>query len=82
MRLNPPAATTIEAGDQLILIAEDDSTIKLGTGGSPDQAAFSTSAAVISGQGAHAFISFGSNRRLATHRGRTWTNTSPRVRSS
>ena len=43
--VNPAAATVIEAGDQLIVIAEDDSTIKLGTGSTPDASAISTTAA-------------------------------------
>ncbi|MBN9140159.1 MAG: NAD-binding protein [Micrococcales bacterium] len=37
--LNPPAGTRYETGDQLILIAEDDSTIRSAAPGSPDAAA-------------------------------------------
>ena len=38
--INPPADTVYNAGDELILIAEDDSTIKLGAGpGQPDLSA-------------------------------------------
>ena len=41
--INPPETTLYEAGDQLILIAEDDSTIQLGSGsGVPDTASIST----------------------------------------
>jgi voltage-gated potassium channel Kch len=41
--INPPADTIFEAGDELILIAEDDSAIKLGTStGTPDLASIST----------------------------------------
>jgi voltage-gated potassium channel Kch len=41
--INPPATTLYEAGDQLILIAEDDSTIHLGGGpGVPDTTSIST----------------------------------------
>jgi voltage-gated potassium channel Kch len=40
--LNPAADTVIGAGDQLIVIAEDDSTIKLGTPGSADETAISS----------------------------------------
>ena len=36
--INPPADTTYRAGDQLILIAEDDSTIELADPGTPDLA--------------------------------------------
>jgi Trk K+ transport system NAD-binding subunit len=42
--INPPADTVYEAGDHLILIAEDDSTIRLATSaGSPDVAAIAVS---------------------------------------
>ncbi|NTW40125.1 MAG: potassium transporter TrkA [Cellulomonadaceae bacterium] len=34
--VNPPASTPIEAGDEVIVIAEDDSTIRLGEPGTPD----------------------------------------------
>lgn len=34
--LNPPSATPYEAGDQLIIIAEDDSTIRVAAAGVPD----------------------------------------------
>ncbi len=37
--VNPPAETRYAAGDQLILIAEDDSTIRSATPGSPDASA-------------------------------------------
>ena len=37
--LNPPAATPYEAGDQLIIIAEDDSTIRTAAAGLPDASA-------------------------------------------
>jgi voltage-gated potassium channel Kch len=40
--LNPPADRVYAAGDKLILIAEDDSTITLGTPGTADLAAVST----------------------------------------
>jgi voltage-gated potassium channel Kch len=41
--INPPEGTLYEAGDQLILIAEDDSTIHLGGGpGVPDTTSIST----------------------------------------
>ena len=44
--INPPASTSYEPGDQLILIAEDDSTIHLGTGpGVPDTTSISTTKA-------------------------------------
>ncbi len=44
--INPPAGTLYEAGDQLILIAEDDSTIHLGDGpGVPDTTSISTAKA-------------------------------------
>ncbi len=42
VHLNPAADTVYEAGDQLILIAEDDSTIALGSPGAPDASALST----------------------------------------
>ncbi len=40
--LNPSPDAQYEAGDQLIVIAEDDSTIRLATPGTPDAAAIST----------------------------------------
>ena len=44
--INPPATTIYEAGDQLIVIAEDDSTISLGSGpGVPDVTSISTTTA-------------------------------------
>ena len=39
--LNPSAETRVEAGDELIVIAEDDSTIRTSTPGTPDVAAIS-----------------------------------------
>ena len=48
VRLNPPADTVIDAGDQLIVIAEDDSTIKLGVPGTADESAISHLAAAPS----------------------------------
>jgi ion channel POLLUX/CASTOR len=44
--LNPAAETLYESGDQLIVIAEDDSTIRLATPGVPDAAAVSTTKAL------------------------------------
>jgi Trk K+ transport system NAD-binding subunit len=64
VQINPPAATPIAAGDQLILIAEDDSTIKLGTGGSPDQSAIST--APVGAVGTERTLILGVNERLHT----------------
>ncbi len=43
VQVNPPAETIYSSGDQLIVIAEDDSTIKLATPGVPDAAAISIS---------------------------------------
>ncbi|MFM9878526.1 MAG: CASTOR/POLLUX-related putative ion channel [Rhodoglobus sp.] len=40
--LNPPADTVYGSGDQLIVVAEDDSAIRLSTPGVPDAAAVST----------------------------------------
>ncbi|MFC0678485.1 NAD-binding protein [Lysobacter korlensis] len=48
VRLNPSADTVIGTGDQLIVIAEDDSTIKLGTRGAVDESAISHLAAAPS----------------------------------
>jgi voltage-gated potassium channel Kch len=42
VQLNPTDTAVYEAGDQLIVIAEDDSTIKLATIGTPDAAAISS----------------------------------------
>ena len=39
--LNPAAGTLVEAGDELIVIAEDDSTIRLASPGAPDDTAIS-----------------------------------------
>ena len=44
--LNPAADTLYESGDQLIVIAEDDSAIRLATPGVPDAAAVSTTKAL------------------------------------
>lgn len=44
VQLNPTDTALYEAGDQLIVIAEDDSAIRLSTPGAPDAAAVSTSA--------------------------------------
>jgi len=44
--LNPAADTRYESGDQLIVIAEDDSAIRLATPGVPDAAAVSTTKAL------------------------------------
>ena len=44
--LNPAADTHYESGDQLIVIAEDDSAIRLATPGVPDAAAVSTTKAL------------------------------------
>ena len=43
VELNPNPAVTYEAGDQLIVIAEDDSTIKVGTIAAVDDSAIDTS---------------------------------------
>ena len=43
--INPPADTTYRAGDQLILIAEDDSTIELAQPGTPDMSVIAARAA-------------------------------------
>jgi voltage-gated potassium channel Kch len=43
--LNPPAQTVYASGDQLIVIAEDDSAIRLATPGVPDASAVSTAKA-------------------------------------
>jgi voltage-gated potassium channel Kch len=45
VQVNPAPEALYEAGDQLILIAEDDSTIKLATPGAPDASAISTAPA-------------------------------------
>lgn len=47
--VNPPADTRYEAGDQLILIAEDDSTIRSSTPGAPDAAAIAPASETIVG---------------------------------
>ena len=44
--INPPADTVYEAGDQLIVIAEDDDAIKLAPRGEPDASAIAALAAV------------------------------------
>jgi voltage-gated potassium channel Kch len=64
VRVNPPAGTVIEEGDQLILIAEDDSTIRLGTGGAPDESAISTASPPTSGP--ERTLILGVNLRLHT----------------
>ncbi len=46
MLLNPPADTVYEAGDQLVVIAEDDSAIKLAATGAADASAIPALAAV------------------------------------
>jgi Trk K+ transport system NAD-binding subunit len=38
VKVNPAASTVLQAGDELILIAEDDSVIRLGRLGTPDRA--------------------------------------------
>ena len=45
VHLNPSPETLYEFGDQLIVIAEDDSTITLATPGTPDASAISTASA-------------------------------------
>jgi voltage-gated potassium channel Kch len=42
VHLNPPGDTRIDEGDELVVIAEDDSTIKLGSPGAVDASAIST----------------------------------------
>ena len=45
VHINPPADTVLGAGDQLIVIAEDDSTIRLASSsGTPDESAISSAA--------------------------------------
>jgi voltage-gated potassium channel Kch len=46
VHLNPEASTLVEAGDELIVIAEDDSTITLASPGTPDVAAITASGSV------------------------------------
>jgi len=46
VHINPSADTLYEAGDQLIVIAEDDSTIVLATPGTPDDSAIGASTPV------------------------------------
>ncbi|CAN5306734.1 lipoprotein [soil metagenome] len=48
VELNPTDTAVYEAGDQLIVIAEDDSTIRLGGAGTVDAASISTAAAAKS----------------------------------
>ena len=62
--INPPADTVYRDGDALILIAEDDSTVALGTPGAPDPTAISA-APVKTPRPEHALV-LGYNSRLPT----------------
>ena len=45
-RLNPPADTVIQPGERLVVVAEDDSLVRVGAPGAPDAAALSRSRGV------------------------------------
>lgn len=47
VQVNPPADTVIAAGDKLILIAEDDSTIRVSEAGAADEAAIGVATAPV-----------------------------------
>lgn len=47
VQVNPPADTVIAAGDKLILIAEDDSTIRVSEAGAADEAAIGVAKASV-----------------------------------
>jgi Trk K+ transport system NAD-binding subunit len=62
--LNPPAETIYGAGDQLVLIAEDDSTIRVANRGTPDNRVLS--AAAPAAQTPERTLVLGYNTRLHT----------------
>jgi voltage-gated potassium channel Kch len=64
VKVNPAASTVIEAGDELILIAEDDSAIRLGQPAVPDRTKFSLSA--VPQLGPERTLVLGINQRLRT----------------
>ena len=64
VKVNPPASTVIEAGDELIVIAEDDSVIRLGTPGVVDRSRISLSP--VPALGPERTLVLGVNQRLTT----------------
>jgi voltage-gated potassium channel Kch len=64
VKVNPAASTVIEAGDELILIAEDDSVIKLGQPGAADRTKVALSP--VPQLGPERTLVLGVNQRLRT----------------
>ncbi len=64
VKVNPEASTVIEAGDELILIAEDDSVIKVGQPGLVDRAKIALSP--VPDHGPERTLVLGVNQRLRT----------------
>lgn len=62
IRLNPPAGTRIEPGDRLIVIADDDRSIRLGEPGVPDMTLVASPAAAD--EGPETTLVLGWNRTL------------------